>query len=187
MNEEDIDQLINELQALPKESEWVEFKGDNWNPDKLGSNISALSNAALLEGKRYGYIVYGIEDKTHTIKGTNFDPDKTKIKSQEIENYIATQLQPRTSFSIIKHNVNDLNVVIFQINTPIGHPLRFKGIAYIRVGSYTKELKDHSDREARLWKKLNKEVFEKKLATSYMNATDALTKIDFTQVFKMLN
>src|SRR5690606_35770763 len=27
----------------------------------------------------------------------------------------------------------------------------------------------------------------KKLATSYMNATDALTKIDFTQVFKMLN
>jgi len=186
MNKEDIDQLIDELQALPRESEWVEFKGDNWNPEKLGSNISALSNAALLEGKRYGYIVYGIEDKTHTIKGTNFDPDKTKIKGQEIENYIATQLQPRTTFTVIKHTIDDLNIVIFQINTPIGHPLRYKGIAYIRVGSYTKELKDHSDKEARLWRKLNKEVFEKTLATSYMNATDALDKIAFTQVFKML-
>lgn len=187
MNEEDVNQLINELQALPKESEWVEFKGDNWNPEKLGSNISALSNAALLEGKRYGYIVYGIEDKTHTIKGTNFDPDKTKIKGQEIENYISTQLQPRTTFTVIKHKVDDLNVVIFQINTPIGHPLRYKGVAYIRVGSYTKELKDHSDREARLWRKLNKEVFEKNLATPYMHSSDALAKIGFVQVFQMLD
>ncbi|WP_026449959.1 ATP-binding protein [Aequorivita capsosiphonis] len=186
MNKEDIDQLIDELQALPRESEWVEFKGDNWNPDKLGSNISALSNAALLEGKRYGYIVYGIEDKTHAIKGTNFDPDKVKIKGQEIENYIATQLQPRTTFNIIKHKVEDLDIVIFQINTPIGHPLRYKGIAYIRVGSYTKELKDHADKEARLWRKLNKEVFEKTLATSYMNPTDVIEKIAFIQVFKML-
>lgn len=187
MNKDDIEQLIDELQALPRESEWVEFKGDNWNPDKLGSNISALSNAALLEGKRYAYIVYGIEDKTHALIGTNFNPDKTKIKGQEIENYIATQLQPRTTFKIITHKTEDKELVIFQINTPVGHPLRYKGTAYIRVGSYTKELKDHSDKEARLWKKLSKEVFEKTLASTYMNASDALEKIAFTQVFSMLN
>lgn len=187
MNKDDIEQLIDELQALPRESEWVEFKGNNWNPEKLGSNISALSNAALLEGKRYAYIVYGIEDKTHALIGTNFNPDKTKIKGQEIENYIATLLQPRTTFKIITHKIEDKELVIFQINTPVGHPLRYKGTAYIRVGSYTKELKDHSDKEARLWKKLSKEVFEKTLASSYMNASDALEKIAFTHVFRMLN
>jgi len=32
MNTEDKDQLVRELRALPKESEWVEFKGNNWNP-----------------------------------------------------------------------------------------------------------------------------------------------------------
>lgn len=187
MNKDDIEQLIDELQALPRESEWVEFKGNNWNPEKLGSNISALSNSALLEGKRYAYIVYGIEDKTHALIGTNFNPDKTKIKGQEIENYIATLLQPRTTFKIITHKIEDKELVIFQINTPVGHPLRYKGTAYIRVGSYTKELKDHSDKEARLWKKLSKEVFEKTLASSYMNASDALEKIAFTHVFRMLN
>ena len=186
MNIEDINQLINELRALPKESEWVEFKGNNWNPEKLGANISALSNAALLEGKRYGYIVYGIEDKTHDIIGTNFNPDVTKIKGQEIDNYIATQLQPRTTFKIFKQIIDNKTIVIFQINTPVGHPLRYKGIAYIRVGSYTKELKDHSDKESRLWKKLNKEVFEKTLATSYMNASEALNMLDFQQIFRML-
>lgn len=187
MNKEDIAQLIKELRALPKESEWVEFKSNNWNPDKLGSNISALSNAALLEGKRHGYIVYGIEDKTHSIIGTDFNPDKHKIKGQEIENYISTQLQPRTSFKILKHSIDDKSIVIFQINTPIGHPLRYKGIAYIRMGSYTKALKDHVDKESRLWKKLNKEVFEKTFATNYMNGSEALSLIDFPQIFRMLN
>lgn len=187
MNIEDLEQLIKELRALPKESDWVEFKGSNWNPDKLGSNISALSNAALLQGKRNGYIVYGIEDGSHDIIGTDFNPDTTKIKSQEIENYIATQLQPRTSFNIFKHTIDNKDIVVFQINTPVGHPLRYKGIAYIRIGSYTKELKDHSDKESRLWKKLNKEVFEKTLATTYKNATDALNMLGFQQIFKMLN
>ncbi len=48
MNTEDKDQLIKELRALPKESEWVEFKGNNWNPDTLGANIQVISNAELL-------------------------------------------------------------------------------------------------------------------------------------------
>lgn len=186
MNTEDLNQLIKELRVLPKESEWVEFKGNNWNPEKLGANISAVSNSALLEGKRHGYIVYGIEDGSHDIIGTTFNPDTTKIKKQEIENYISTQLQPRTGFKIFKHSLDDKTLVIFQIDTPVGHPLRYKGMAYIRVGSYTKELKDHADRESRLWKKLNKEVFEKTLATSYMNASDVLAKLDFPKIFNML-
>jgi len=187
MNREDIDHLIDELRALPKESEWVEFKGNNWNPDKLGQNISAISNSALLEGKKHGYILYGIEDETHKVIGTTFNPAFTKIRGQEIENYIVTQLQPRTTFKITEHFFEKKHIVIFQISTPIGHPLRFKGTDYIRVGSYTKELKDHADKEARLWKKLNKEVFEKTLATSYMNASEALNMLDFPQIFRMLS
>ncbi len=187
MKSEDLDQLINELRVLPKESEWVEFKTNNKYPEKLGENISAISNAALLVGKRYGYIVYGIEDGTHKIVGTSFDPEMEKVKNQEIENYIATQLQPRTTFRIFKHNIDGKSLVIFQINTPIGHPLRYKGIAYIRIGSYTKALKDHSDKESRLWKKLNKEVFEKSLASAFMHSSDVLGLIDFPKIFKMID
>lgn len=186
MSKEDKDQLIKELRALPKESSWVEFKVNNTNPDKMGSNISPISNSALLEGKRHGYIVYGIEDKTHIITGTDFDPDTFKIKNQEIENYIGTQLQPRTSFKVLRHQLAEKSLVIIQINTPIGHPLRYKGIAYIRVGSYTKELKDHADKEAKLWRKLNKEVFEKSLASRYLPITEALSKLDFPKIFTLL-
>ncbi len=39
----EIERLINELTTLPKETEWVEFKVNNANPQEIGEYISALS------------------------------------------------------------------------------------------------------------------------------------------------
>jgi len=49
--------LIHELLNLPKETEWVEFKHNNDNPDEIGEYISALSNSATLLGKVNAYMV----------------------------------------------------------------------------------------------------------------------------------
>ena len=35
--------LVKELCKLPKETEWVEFKLNAWDPEKIGEYISALS------------------------------------------------------------------------------------------------------------------------------------------------
>ena len=191
MKEIDIIELVSELRALPKECEWVEFKVDNSNADKLGANISAISNSALLAGKASGYIVYGIENDTHKIVGTNFKPKTQTYKNQEIENYITTQLSPRISFCFhnckIRTQDGEKLVVIIEIKTPLGHPLRFKGVAFIRVGSYTKKLNDHYDKEAMLWKRLNRIVFEKANATSGLSIGEVLNMINYPAVFKMLN
>ena len=34
--------MVRGLRRLPTETEWVEFKGDNKNPDTIGRNISTL-------------------------------------------------------------------------------------------------------------------------------------------------
>jgi ATP-dependent DNA helicase RecG len=86
MKKEEFEVLIEELRALPQESEWVEFKVNNSKPDEIGEYISALSNSACLENKEFGYLVYGIEDKTHKIAGTDFTPKAKKIGNQELEN-----------------------------------------------------------------------------------------------------
>ena len=49
--------LVQELCNLPKETEWVEFKESNDNPEEIGEYISALSNAAALQGKAFAYLV----------------------------------------------------------------------------------------------------------------------------------
>ena len=46
MNQRELEILLKDLQALPKECEWVEFKIDNSNPQDIGEYISALSNSA---------------------------------------------------------------------------------------------------------------------------------------------
>jgi len=58
---------LNELLALPQESEWVEFKHNNTDPQMIGEYFSALSNAAALHRQPHGYVVWGIEDSTHTV------------------------------------------------------------------------------------------------------------------------
>jgi len=51
MTADDIKVLIKELQALPKECEWVEFKEGSESPQEIGEYISALSNSACYHGK----------------------------------------------------------------------------------------------------------------------------------------
>jgi len=50
---------ILELLKHPHETDWIEFKHD-WAIDKqLGEYISALSNAAAMQGEKEGYFVWG--------------------------------------------------------------------------------------------------------------------------------
>ena len=42
---------MHELLKLPDETEWVEFKHNNAEPQEIGEYISVLSNSAALVGK----------------------------------------------------------------------------------------------------------------------------------------
>ncbi|MDD3888838.1 MAG: hypothetical protein PHT79_09365 [Syntrophomonadaceae bacterium] len=44
MNDLELERLLDELRALPHETEWVEFKQDRYDPQEIGEYISALSN-----------------------------------------------------------------------------------------------------------------------------------------------
>lgn len=156
--------LLEELRALPKEREWVEFKENNYNPQLIGEYISALSNSACLENKDFGYLVFGIENETHQIVGTLFKPNIKKIGNQELENWLVTQLEPKIDVEIVESTINDKPVVVFQVAAALNRPISFKGIPYIRIGSYKKKLKDHPEKESKIWQKIKNIVFEKEYA-----------------------
>lgn len=90
MNIEELHKLLEELLALPKENEWVEFKANNANPEEIGENISALSNSSCLYGKSNGYLVFGVEDKTLRVVGTSFKPLTKKKGGEELEHWLST-------------------------------------------------------------------------------------------------
>ena len=56
------------------ENEVVEFKAakNNFDIDDLGKYFSALSNEANLRERDFGWLVFGVDNKTHEVVGTNF-------------------------------------------------------------------------------------------------------------------
>ena len=66
--------LLQELTALLKETEWVEFKVNDARPEEIGEYLSALSNSTALHGRPRGYLVWGVENDTHAVVGTKFKP-----------------------------------------------------------------------------------------------------------------
>jgi len=59
-----------------------------------------------------------------------------KIGDQELENWIATQLSPRIDFSFREVLFPEGRVVVMLIDSAGNMPVKFKGLAWIRVGSY---------------------------------------------------
>lgn len=55
MSEREQIALVDQLRALPAETEWLEFKRNRHEPQELGEYLSALSNAACLASQPRGY------------------------------------------------------------------------------------------------------------------------------------
>jgi len=75
--------LIDRLRSMPTETEWLELKRNRHEPQELGEYLSALANAACLASQPRGYLVFGIDDATHDVVGTDFDPYSTKAKGNQ--------------------------------------------------------------------------------------------------------
>jgi len=177
--------LVRELCKLPKETEWVEFKVDYAEPAEIGEYISALANSAALEGKAQAYLVWGVEDETHTIVGTRFTPKTSKVGNEELENWPLRLLEPKIDFRFLEVEVEGKRVVLLEIGRAFRHPVRFHGSEYIRVGSYKKRLKDFPEKERALWRVFDRKPFETLVAAENVSADEALRLLNYPAYFEL--
>lgn len=80
--------LVVELSKLPAETEWVEFKVNNKDPERIAKYISAMSNMATLQERPCGCIVWGIANGTHEVVGTDFSYRTAKKGNEELEAWL---------------------------------------------------------------------------------------------------
>lgn len=181
MSQQELTTLLTSLRAFPKENEFLEFKVNQYEKDEIGNRLSALSNGAALMGKEYGYLVFGIEDQTHQVVGTSFQPTLFKIGNEELEHWLAQRLNPRIDFRLFEFEYEGKNIVLFQIPAASGQPVSFHHIDYIRVGSQTRQLKDFPEKERKLWQRSASE-FEREPALKNQSGADVVALLD-TQAF----
>lgn len=182
-----LESLVRELIKLPGETPWVEFKANNTDPQMIGERIAALSNSAALEGKSEAYLVWGVEDGTHAIIGTTFEPANALKGNQNLESWLVQMLSPRLHIRFDNVSVDGHRVVILEIPRASAKPTGFAGIEYIRIGSTTQTLKNHAQKEAELWRIFDRTPFEDQIAATNLLAPDVLALLDYPAYFKVLN
>lgn len=149
-----IEKKIWELIKYCKERNWVEFKVNWYEPNAVGEYISAMSNAATLEGEQYAYLVWGIQDKTYEIVGTTFD-FITDVRNEPLEHYLARMLTPDTAFSFHEIIIEEKRLVVLLIPAASKIPTAFDGVRYLRIGSSKVNLNKYPEREAQLFRVLS--------------------------------
>ena len=179
--------LVRELCNLPHETDWVEFKVNNIEPNAIGEYISALANAAALHGKPHAYMLWGIENETHAITGTTFSPATAKKGNEPLETWLLRLLSPRIDFRFHEVVTDQFCVILLEIDCASQHPVAFNGVEYIRVGSTTRKLKDYPEKERTLWRVFDRVSFEEGIAAERLSGGDVLLKFDYPKYFELLN
>jgi ATP-dependent DNA helicase RecG len=184
MTDAEIEAKLSELLALPSETEWVEFKHSNSDPQQIGEYLSALSNAAALCNQPFGYMAWGIEDGSHHIVGTTFRPRHQKaVGNEDLEPWLTQNLYPRIDFAIHEWNDFGKRVVLFVIPAANRVPVRFKDTEYIRVGNHKKRLRDHEEKERKLWAKFSTAPFVAGLVLEGVSDDIVLERLDYSAYF----
>ena len=183
-NERDIE-LINDLLALGAEHQWLEFKKSYDDAEMIGRLCSAISNAARIAGKDVGYIVWGIDDSTHTVIGSTFSPLSKKVGNQELQFWLASQLKPSIDFSFRKIEHPNGCVMLLEIPAATTAPTMFQNIPYTRIGSATPKLTDYPERYQNLLECLRPYTWEHGIAKPYLTADEVLNLLDYPQYFRL--
>lgn len=153
----DLINKIYELCSYDDEQEWFEFKENWFQPEALGEYVSALSNVAAFHYQERGYFIWGVNDETNEIVGTEFNP-YCDYNKEPYQNYLARNLSPSINFEFHELEIQGKRVVVLLVPAAEEIPTAFREKRYIRIGSAKNNIKDYPKREIQLFKILDGRV-----------------------------
>lgn len=184
---ENLDKLVLELCKYDNETTWIEFKHNNYDSEMIGKDISALANSATIADKSKAYMIWGVDDKTHTLVGTSHNLQLLKVGNEELEHWLRKMLSKNANFEFHNVEIDGNNICVLIIYKAENQTVTFQKIDYIRVGSYTKKLNEFPQIQAQLWDRLRKSSFEDEIAKKDLNLNDALQLLDYGTYFDIKN
>jgi len=97
-------------------------------------------------------MVFGIDDDTHAVVGTRFDPYAVKGKgNQDLLPWLGAGLRPNPGVDVHLLDHPDGRVVVFEIGPARDQPVSFYGTAWARVGASKTELSKQPEKARALW------------------------------------
>jgi ATP-dependent DNA helicase RecG len=154
MNSATLNQQLDTLIGMTHETMTVEFKSNLKDAKEIGAYISSLANSACLAGHEHAWLIWGVDDTSHAIQDTHFDPFKQKVGNQGLIMWLQQKTTPRADFEFHRLERAEGTVILLEIRPPRSAPIAFDGIRYIRIDSHKTKLSEHPDKESRIWEQL---------------------------------
>lgn len=135
MDEQALKQLLHSL-IERWESEVVEFKqaSNDYDTNKIGEYFSALSNEANLRGFECAWLVFGVNNKSRSVVGTNYRENPERLHG--LKHQVAQSTEPNITFRDIHElQTPEGRLLLFEIPAaPMGMPIAWKGHYFARAG-----------------------------------------------------
>lgn len=137
--EENYDQLLLLSSLIDRfEYELVEFKEANndYDKNKIGQYVSAISNEANLSNQQFGWLIFGVRNKDKAIVGTNYRNNSGLLKLRH-EISVGTNGVTFAEVIELQPNVNGniYRILMFKIPAaPLAIPTSWNGHFYSRNG-----------------------------------------------------
>lgn len=177
--------LLKRLLAQSGEAEWLEFKQNNCDPEMIGRTVSALANAAIMAGRDHAFMVWGVEDKTKNLVGTNIKLKEICKGGENLENWLSRLMDPKLYIEFVDFQLEEKNYSIICIETSYDRPVRFSGSEYIRIGENVRPLKEFPNHERSLWMATGRRTFEDAIAISNQSVDDIFQKLDVSAYYEL--
>lgn len=181
----DYRKLVERILMSETESEWVEFKVNNSDPNQIGRYISGVANSVCLVRREQGYVIWGIADD-RTLVGTEFKPT-SKHKDQPLVFWLTQKLSPKVGFKFHEVEIDGCRVVVLDIPSASQSPVAFDGVRWIRYGSSLVQLNQYPQLESELWDNLRGVTFEEAAAAEGLSVEEVVQLIDLDAYYTQRN
>jgi len=152
MTEEELKQIIEKLKQND-ELPYIEAKVNLSDLDQIGKTISALANSASWKNEEYGYLIFGLKDKTWEVVGSSTKLENIKQGGEDGNLWLKKNgFDYKCDFEEYGFEIENKRIYALKIKNCENKPLYFlgtreaKSTAYIREGQNNNLLQNFPDR-----------------------------------------
>jgi predicted HTH transcriptional regulator len=167
------------------ESEFIEYKHDNNDPDMIGQTVSALANSAFIAGKSRAFFIFGVDDQTRQLVGTSVKIKSMRKGNQDFQQWLEQMMKPRLPIEFHEFDCEGKHFGIIEIHTNLTQPVAFSGTKYIRINSAVKKLNEFPEHERKIWQAASHTAFETGTAKSHASLETVEALLDLETYFSL--
>ncbi len=180
--------FISHLCEMPNETPWLEFKVDTFNAETVGKYVSGMANAAMLARKQHAFMVWGVENDTHQIVGTEIRLGKAKGSGNtELLFWLSQKLRPKINLTVESISVAGKRVEVLVIEPGYQQPVSFDGQEFIRVGTSLTALRDHAEKQRAIWQITTSYSFESSTLVPHISEADLFEQFQIKGFLKLFD